>query len=82
MPKKATSSSRIPTPHNDGTQAGYFMYADGSSAWGAGLHRGMEKPLRITDANAKEIHTSNVDEKLAWHKAKQVELAEIAKSKK
>ena len=82
MPKKATSSSRIPKVQDDGTKAGYFMYADGKSAWGCGLFRGMEMPLRIDAKNAQEIHTSKVEDKVTWYQDKQKEIAEALKTAK
>ena len=33
---------------------GYWMYADGSSYWGIGVHKGMECPLQTT----KELHNN------------------------
>ena len=27
---------------------GYYMYADGRSAWGIGCYRGKDKPVRIS----------------------------------
>ena len=82
MPKKSTSSSRIPKERSDGAQVGYHVYADGSSAWGCGLYRNGEKPLRIKTDNAKEIHKSSAEDKVSWYKARQVDIAKAAESLK
>jgi hypothetical protein len=82
MPKKSTSSSRIPKERNDGAEVGYYVYANGSSAWGCGLYRNGEKPLRIDADNAKEIHKSSEEDKVSWYKSRQVKIAEESASKK
>lgn len=82
MPHKAKSGSRVAVAREDGAQAGYFMYSDGSSNWGVGVWRGGETPLRIDADNAKEIHLSKQKDKVAWYKEKQIEIAEAAKEAK
>jgi hypothetical protein len=82
MPKKATSSSRITIEKLPETPQGYYMYADGTSRWGTGIYRGMEKPLLIDADNAKEIHNSKHADKVAWYKEKQKEIEEAAKAAK
>ena len=78
MPKKATSSSRIVAPKEDGAKQGYYVYSDGSSNWGVGIFKNNEFPLLINadGEEAKKIHKSPVAEKLEWYKKRKAELKE------
>lgn len=72
MSKKVASST------TKETGAGYFIYKDGSSAWGVGILKNNEIPLRGT----KELHQGSVADRIAWHKEETANRIEAAKAKK